>query len=391
VKTTPRALAVALLALLALTGCVPEPAPAPTETGAPEPPSPTPVSPTPTPIPADLLADLSLEQRVGQLFMVGTSVAGPDPITLDAVTNEHAGGVFLHGRSSAGVQPADAFVQAFHDAQTPGEPPLWVATDQEGGDVQVLSGPGFDSIPTALTQARSDTATLRADATRWGAQLAEAGITMNLAPVADIVTSPDAAKQNPPIGALNREYGFDEATVADKAGAFAAGMRASGVMPTLKHFPGLGRATQNTDYTADVVDDVVGADSPDVAVYRTLLAQGPAVVMMSTAVYARIDPSMPAAFSPAVVTGVLRDQVGFDGVVTTDDLSAADQVRAWTPAERATLAIDAGVDLVLVSADPSVFPEMYKAVLGRAYSDPAFAEKVDAAARRVVEAKASLG
>jgi beta-N-acetylhexosaminidase len=388
VKTTPRALAVGLLALLALVGCAPEPRPAPSEPAPTGTTAPTP-TPTPTPTPADPLADLSLEQRVGQLFMVGTSVAGPDPITLDAVTNEHAGGVFLHGRSSAGVEPAAAFVRAFHDAQTPGEPPLWVATDQEGGDVQALSGPGFDSIPTALTQARSDAPTLQADATRWGAQLAAAGITMNLAPVADIVTSPDAV--NPPIGALNREYGFDEATVAEKAGAVAAGMRASGVMPTLKHFPGLGRATQNTDYTDNVVDDVVGADSPDVAVYRTLLAQGPSVVMMSTAIYARIDPALPAAFSPAVVTGVLRDQVGFDGVVTTDDLSAADQVRAWTPAERATLAIDAGVDLVLVSADPSVFPEMYKAVLGRAYTDPAFAEKVDAAARRVVEAKASLG
>jgi beta-N-acetylhexosaminidase len=214
---------------------------------------------------------------------------------------------------------------------------------------------------------------------------------MNLAPVADIVTSAEAGPQNPPIGALNREYGFDQATVADKAGAFAAGMRASGIMPTLKHFPGLGRATQNTDTRSGVVDDVVGADSADVAVYRDLLAAGPAVVMMSTAVYARIDPGAPAAFSPTVVTGLLREQLGFDGVVTTDDLSAAAQIRDWTPADRALLSIEAGVDLVLVSADPTVFPEMYAAVLSRAQTDDAFAAKVDAAARRVVEAKASIG
>jgi len=323
--------------------------------------------------------------------MVGTSVGGPDPITLDAVSQQHAGGVFLHGRSSAGVEAAAAFVKAFEDARVDSDPPLWIATDQEGGDVQVLSGPGFDSIPTALTQARSDTATLQAEATRWGAQLAQAGVNMNLAPVADIVTSAEAGPQNPPIGALNREYGFDQATVADKAGAFAAGMRASGVMPTLKHFPGLGRATQNTDTRSGVVDDVVGADSADVAVYRDLLAGGPAVVMMSTAVYARIDPSAPAAFSPTVVTGLLRDQLGFEGVVTTDDLSAAAQIRDWTPADRALLSIEAGVDLVLVSADPTVFPEMYAAVLSRAQTDEAFAAKVDAAARRVVEAKAPLG
>jgi beta-N-acetylhexosaminidase len=389
-RTLPTA-ALAVAALLGLVGCT-APAPAPTAEPSSTAPSTAPsASPTATPTPADPIADLSLEQRVGQLFMVGTSVGGPDPITLDAVSQQHAGGIFLHGRSSAGVEPAAAFVKAFEDVRVENDPPLWIATDQEGGDVQVLSGPGFDSIPTALTQARSDTATLQADATRWGAQLAQAGVNMNLAPVADIVTSAEAGPQNPPIGALNREYGFDRATVADKAGAFAAGMRASGVMPTLKHFPGLGRATQNTDTRSGVVDDVVGADSADVAVYRDLLAAGPAVVMMSTAVYARIDPGAPAAFSPTVVTGLLREQLGFDGVVTTDDLSAAAQIRDWTPADRALLSIEAGVDLVLVSADPTVFPEMYAAVLSRAQTDDAFAAKVDAAARRVVEAKASIG
>jgi len=389
-RTLPTA-ALAVAALLGLVGCT-APAPAPTAEPSSAAPSTAPsASPTATPTPADPIADLSLEQRVGQLFMVGTSVGGPDPITLDAVSQQHAGGLFLHGRSSAGVEPAAAFVKAFEDVRVENDPPLWIATDQEGGDVQVLSGPGFDSIPTALTQARSDTATLQADATRWGAQLAQAGVNMNLAPVADIVTSAEAGPQNPPIGALNREYGFDRATVADKAGAFAAGMRASGVMPTLKHFPGLGRATQNTDTWSGVVDDVVGADSADVAVYRDLLAAGPAVVMMSTAVYARIDPGAPAAFSPTVVTGLLREQLGFDGVVTTDDLSAAAQIRDWTPADRALLSIEAGVDLVLVSADPTVFPEMYAAVLSRAQTDDAFAAKVDAAARRVVEAKASIG
>lgn len=373
-----------LLAVLALAACAPEPpAPSPSPTIAPSP-APTP-TPTPTP---DPLEGLSLEQRVGQLFMVGTSVGAPDPITLDAVTRQHAGGVFLHGRSGAGVDAAAAFTAAVDAAHDPADPPLWIATDQEGGDVQVLSGPGFDAMPTALTSAAADDATLRADATRWGSQLRAAGVDMNLAPVADIVSSADAV--NPPIGALNRAYGFDEQTVAAKAGAFAAGMRDAGIVPTLKHFPGLGRVTRNTDTSAGVVDTEVGADAPDVAVYRTLLGEGDAVVMMSTAVYERIDPSLPAAFSPAVVTGVLREQVGFDGVVITDDVSAADQVEAFSPADRAVLSISAGVDVVLVSADPSVFGEMYAAVLAKAQAEPAFAETVDAAAARVVEAKAAF-
>lgn len=350
---------------------------------------PTPTA-TPSPTPPDPIAGLDLEERVGQLFMVGTSVDGADPTTLAAVADHDIAGVFLHGRSSAGAGAISALVAQFTAAHDPASPRLWIATDQEGGDVQVLSGDGFEKMPTALTSAQRDAATLRSDAARWGNQLRSAGVDMNLASVVDIVTSPETARDNKPIGIYNREYGFDGATVAEKSGAFAQGMRDAGVLPTLKHFPGLGRVSGNTDYAADVVDDQVAADSPDVAVYRTLLPEGPAVVMMSTAIYGRIDPSAPAAFSAPVVTGLLREDLGFDGVVMTDDLSATAQVSRWSPAERATLAVDAGVDLLLVSADASVFPEMYEAVRARAAADPAFAAKVDDAARRVVELKSDF-
>ncbi|MFS0794386.1 glycoside hydrolase family 3 N-terminal domain-containing protein [Microbacterium sp. 1P10AE] len=385
-KNATRSMVLLLLAAVALSGCVPEPTPTATATAVATPtPSPTP-TPTPTP---DPLAGMSLPDKVGQLFMVGTSVAGADPTTLAAVRDDHIGGIFLHGRSDAGIQATADLVAGFTSAVGAGRPELWVATDQEGGDVQVLSGPGFDGIPFARDQGEWDDAGLRTNAAVWGRQLAEAGVTMNLAPVADIVDGPDAAQNNPPIGQLNRQYGYDGATVAAKAGAFAQGMRDGGILPTFKHFPGLGHVSGNTDTRTDVTDDVVTPDGPDVGVYSMVLGQGPALVMVSTAIYTRIDPSAPAAFSPTVV-GILRNSVGFDGVVTVDDLSAAQQVQPWTPADRATLAIDAGIDLLLVSADPSVYPEMHQAVLARAQADPAFAAKVDDAARRILVAKAAM-
>ena len=386
VRNTARSTILLLLAAVALSGCVPEPVPAPSPSATPTPTS-TP-TPTPTPTP-DPLAGFSLADKVGQMFMVGTSVNGADATTVAAVRDDHVGGIFLHGRSDAGVQATADLVGGFTSLVAAGAPELWVATDQEGGEVQVLTGPGFDGIPSALDQGQQDDATLRANAATWGRQLAQAGVNMNLAPVADVVTSPETAGSNPPIGQLNREYGYDAATVAAKAGAFAQGMRDGGVLPTFKHFPGLGHVGENTDTSSGVTDDFVTADGPDVGVYATVLPEGPAVAMLSTAVYAKIDPNAPAAFSPTVV-GVLRTTVGFDGVVTTDDLSAAQQVQAWSPADRATLAVDAGIDLLLVSADPSVYPEMRQAVLARAQSDPSFAAKVDAAARRVVAAKAAM-
>ncbi|WP_295836518.1 glycoside hydrolase family 3 N-terminal domain-containing protein [uncultured Microbacterium sp.] len=381
-KTVTRFPALVVLAALALAGCAPAgTAPATT--------SPTPTTtPTPTPTP-DPLAGMSLDAKVGQLFMVGTSVDGVDPTTLAAVRDDGVGGIFLHGRSDAGVDATAQLVSTFTAAAGSAGPGLWVATDQEGGTVQVLSGPGLDEIPNAVAQGQRDDATLRGDAGTWAGQLSRAGVNMNLAPVADIVTSPDTAQSNPPIGQLAREYGYDGATVAAKAGAFAAGMRDGGVLPTFKHFPGLGHVDDNTDYSAQVTDDVVTADGPDVGVYSTVLPQGPAVVMMSTAIYAGIDPDTPAAFSPTVI-GILRDRVGFDGVVTCDDLSAADQVGGYSPADRATRAIEAGVDLLLVSADASVYPEMRDAVRARAQSDPAFAAQVDTAVTRILAQKAAM-
>ena len=385
VKTPARFSLLVVTAALALAGCAPAAAPPTPSASATALPTPTP-TPTRTP---DPLEGMSLADKVGQMFMVGTSVDGADPTTMAAVQNDHIGGIFLHGRSDAGTPATAQLVSGFTSTVPAGRPPLWVATDQEGGTVQVLSGPGFDDIPSALDQASSDDAALRASAATWGAQLAAAGVNMNLAPVADIVTSAEFAASNPPIGELAREYGYDGATVAAKSGAFAAGMRDGGVLPRYTPFPALGHVDDTPDNPTGVPAEPDTADGPDVGVYSSVLPQGPAVVMLSTAIYARIDPSAPAAFSPAVVD-VLRDAVGFDGVVTVDDLSAARQVQPWSPADRATLAVDAGVDLLLVSADPSVYPEMHQAVLSRAESDPAFAAKVDAAARRILAQKAQM-
>lgn len=376
----PRALALAAVCVAALTGCA-----------AGQPPDPPAAStPPPTQAPApDPIADWTLEQRVGQLFLVGTPVEAADPVTLAAVADAGVAGVFLHGRSSAGAAATAALAAQFTSAATPGSPPLWVAVDQEGGDVQTLSGAGFEDMPTALTSTGRTPAQLQADARRWAEQLRSAGVTMNLAPVVDIVTGPETEDLNLPIGVYHRHYGYDQDAVTAYAGAFAAGMRAGGILPTLKHFPGLGRVTGNTDYAADVVDTTIDAAAPDVAVYRALLAQGPAVVMVATAVYDRIDPTAPAAFSAPVVTDLLRGQVGFEGVVMTDDLSAPAQVERWPPEDRAVLALEAGVDLLLVSADPSVFPQMHAAVLERARADPVFAQRVDQSVRRILTLKST--
>lgn len=350
-------------------------------------PTATPQTPTPTPT-ADPLAGMTVEQRVGQLFIVGTSATVAEAETISAVRDRFVGGVFLAGRSKNGTAATAAVVAQLTALADPARP-LLVATDQEGGQVQVLQGPGFSVMPSGLEQGAMDAASLRAAATTWAGELASAGVNMNLAPVVDLIASSEAAASNPPIGKFDREFGFNAAGIVAHADAFRAGMTAGGVHSVIKHFPGLGAVTANTDNTAGVTDTTTNAQSDSVGIYRSQIASGASSIMVSSAIYALIDPTVPANFSPTVVTAMLRGSLGFDGVIMTDDVAAAKQLAAWSPADRAILSIEAGCDIVLVSRTPAVAAEMIDAVVARAHADPAFAKLVDAAATRVLALKAA--
>ncbi|MCM0617639.1 glycoside hydrolase family 3 protein [Paenarthrobacter sp. TYUT067] len=336
------------------------------------------------------LAALSLEQRVGQLFMVASKATGAEPGTMEALTKYHAGNVYLSGRSKAGTAPTAAVVSALTgtvSAATTGGLPLFVATDQEGGYVQVLSGPGFSTIPTALVQASSGAAKLRADAATWGKELRSVGVNVNLAPVLDTVTSPEFAPSNAPIGHFQREYGYDPGNVSLLGNAFADGMKDAGVAPVVKHFPGLGRVVPNTDVSKNVRDTTTTRDDPALEPFHTAIASGTKWVMVSNAYYDKIDPANIAPFSATIMDAMLRADAGFTGIVLSDDLCSAEQLEAWSDADRALNFFGAG-GTMLVCADPTSIPAMHQAVVQKATSDPAFRAKVDAAALTVLQVKA---
>ena len=353
------------------------PAPTPTPTRHP--------TATPRPTAGSVLARMPLAARVGQLLMVGVPAAGSSDAALRQLGRYRVGGVILTGRSHAGTAATAALTTRVR-AAVPGLPVL-IATDQEGGAVQVLKGPGFPLMPSARSQGRLSPAELRVQARTWGGQLRAAGVRVDLAPVADTVP---AGAANPPIGAFGRQYGSDPATVAAHASAFAAGLADAGVVPTAKHFPGLGRVSGNTDVSSGVTDRVTTRTDAYLGPFRAVIRSGHPFVMMSTAVYSRIDPTRPAAFSPTVITGLLRHDLGFDGVVISDDLGAARQVSAVPTGDRAVRFVAAGGDLVL-TVSPATLPAMFAALYDRAARDPAFRAKVDRSAQRILLAKQRLG
>jgi beta-N-acetylhexosaminidase len=251
-----------------------------------------------------------------------------------------------------------------------------VLVDQAGGDVRRRPGP-----PATGAGATRSAAAARTNGHAAGRLLRAAGVTVDLAPVVD-VARPGAALEGE-----GRTYGRDAATVTARAGAFAAGLRAAGVEPVLKHFPGFGAATVNTDDGAARVDlPLATLRAVDLKPYAHLK---PRAVMLSTAIYPRVDPR-PAAFSQRWVTDELRGRLGFDGVAMTDDLQAAAVARYGTPAQLAFFAIRAGVDLPLFAKDYTTGARAAAGLEQAVKSGALTRTRLDDGARRVLAWRARL-
>jgi beta-N-acetylhexosaminidase len=327
-------------------------------------------------------ARLSESERVGQLFLVGTSDLSADAAAIRA---HHFGSVLLSGDSSAGVTATRQETDAIQNLAADGIR-FFIAANQEGGEIQQLTGPGFELMPSALAQGSVDPRALEADAERWGRELKDAGVNLNLAPVLDVVP-PGTASENAPIGMLDREFGFNAATVGAHGAAFIRGMQAAGIATTAKHFPGLGRVRGNTDFTANVVD--TSTTTRDLASYQAGIDAGVPFVMVASATYTRLDPAHLAAFSPKIIA-LLRDQLHFTGVIISDDLGEAAAVADMAPGTRAIDFITAGGDMI-TSQDVGPAVAMADAVLRRADDDASFRGTVTTAVLRILAVKAKYG
>ncbi len=321
--------------------------------------------------------------------MVGANAGGSDSAAVANLLGRNIGNFYLAGRSQAGVNATASLVASLRSAaaKSGNKIPVSVATDQEGGYVQVLRGPGFSEIPTALAQTAYAPAQLRAQSRIWGGELLRAGINVDLGPVLDTVPGAAFAPSNAPIGYFQREYGYTPGAVSAYGNAFAAGLRDAGVAPVVKHYPGLGRVTLNTDVSANVRDTATTRNDPYLAPFTAAIRGGVRWVMVSNAYYNLIDSARPAPFSPVVMRTMLRTDARFTGIIVSDDLCNAAQLAPWSVGERAGNFIAAGGTMVLC-ADSGSVPAMYAEVLRRATAEPAFRKAVDAAALTVLRVKA---
>lgn len=247
-----------------------------------------------------------------------------------------------------------------------GLPPLWIATDQEGGPVSRMSPPLARMPPLAeIVAIHRDPAerqlAVRQYAARQGRELASLGVNLNFAPVVDLnhgVVNPEDKTSRISTRAISN----DPAVVSDVAGVYCETLMLTGVHCTLKHFPGLGRVYEDTHkLSADLAASSQELEATDWLPFRRLKENGSAFTMLGHARLTAVDAERPASFSTAVVKGLLRDAWGHRGILITDDFSmGAVMLSREGPAGGAVAALNAGVDLILISYDPDqYFPVMY--------------------------------
>jgi beta-N-acetylhexosaminidase len=336
-----------------------------------------------------VMAGLTATEQAGQVLMVGVP-AGSSATAAGLVRGYQVGGVFLRGRSTISVTSLRRQLAQLQATSTAGVGvPLHIAADQEGGQVQTLSGSGFPRLPSARTQGQWSTATLAARTAASAKALRQAGITLNLAPVADTVAAADLS-HNPPIGKVAREYGHTPSAVAADVTVVVRATQDAGVGTAVKHFPGLGRVRYNTDTSSSAVDAVATTEDPNLAPFRAAVGAGTQAVMISSARYLKLDPKRIAAFSPTVVTTLLRDELQFTGIAISDDLGAAKAVSSVPVGDRAVRFVGAGGDMVLTVRSGYV-ATMRKALLAESDRSPAFARRLHQAATRVVAGKVAAG
>jgi beta-N-acetylhexosaminidase len=338
-----------------------------------------------------VLAGMTESQRIGQLFMVGLPSDQLTSGVRSAIATYHFGSFWFTTKTWAGVTAVRAVANAVQAQATwsaTHHVRFFIAANQEGGYVQALNGPGFDVIPTALTQGTWSTAYLQAKALRWGKQLRAAGVNLDFAPVADTVP-PGTDSQNAPIGQLRREFGHYVSVVSPHVGAFISGMRGAGVATTAKHFPGLGRVKGNTDFTSGVKDTITTRYSTYIQPFARAINTGTAFVMVSLATYTKIDPYHQAVFSPTIMHTILRGDLGFKGVVMSDSLSAA-AVTWLSPAARAIRFLNEGGDMIVVGPLSQAI-SMQHAIAARVAVNSWFRARVNNAVLHILRAKQAAG
>lgn len=313
--------------------------------------------------------ELTLEQQVGQLIVLTFSGTTAPGYVREALRERRAAGVILFGGNISSPAQLRSLTRALRQGS-------WrpiVAVDQEGGSVRRVPWAG----PVRGAPEQAAAGTVRSDAAAAARALSAVGITVSLAPVADVPSVRGAAL-------ASRAFSRDPRVVSRAVRASVRGWRAGGIAATVKHFPGIGAAPANTDDAVVTIRRSRPALSAvDLSPFRAAIAVGVPLVMVGHARYPALDRARIASQSRPIIEGVLRDELGFRGVVVTDSMEAQASLSTGSITRVSERAVRAGADLLLLTGRGSYRP-VYEHLLAIARSSPEFRARVRKSAARVL-------
>ena len=332
-----------------------------------------------------VLAAVTPAQLVGQKLVVSMSGTTPSAGILGRIGRGEVGGVILFGSNVTTARALRALTgQLQAAAAAGGQPPLLIATDQEGGSVlrvpwapPTLSPPRMGALASAATAGSQGTAT--------GRVLRCAGINADLAPVADVPASTASFMYQ-----QGRTWSFSASMTASLSAAFATGLRSGGTVPAMKHFPGIGLATTNTDSSVITIVASQATLAPGLQPYQQAIASGVPMIMLSNVTYPAYDAANAAGWSHAIGVDLLRTTLGFQGVTITDSLTGTAAARGVAAASLAVKAAEAGTDLILVTGSESSTAATYSTLVAKATDGSIPAATLQASYDRILALKATL-
>lgn len=322
------------------------------------------------------LDKLSLEEKVGQLVIVGMEGTTIDNATSKMLDTYHVGGFVFFKDNMESVDQSVQLFNSLKKANQDNPIPLWMSIDEEGGRVTRLPE-AFVKLPSSGQVGKSNDSGLAQEfGSQIGQRAAGFGLNMVYSPVLDVNSNPD----NPVIG--DRSFGSSADQVSKLGIAAMKGIQETGVVPVVKHFPGHGDTSVDSHFGLPVVNhSMERLNEVELAPFKKAIDEGTDVVMVSHLLMSKIDPDTPASYSKPVITGLLREQLGFEGVVITDDMTmGAVETGQIGIGEAAVRSVLAGTNIVLVGHDyereEEVIQSLIQAVKSKRISEEVLNERV---------------
>ncbi|MFD0671975.1 beta-N-acetylhexosaminidase [Cohnella sp. GCM10027633] len=350
---------------------------APEETPTPSPSS----SPESDPVSA-LMADMTLEEKIGQMITIGIDGTTLDETASSLIKDRHIGGVIFYKENIDGLSASVKLINALKAANADNDAPLLLGVDQEGGKVSRLPE-DFEKIPDNASVGKSGNADLAQEmGGLLAAEVRTMGFNVNFAPVLDVNSNPN----NPVIGV--RSFGADAELVAEMGVAEMRGMQDGGVITAVKHFPGHGDTSVDSHLTLPVVRKTLDQlRQMEWVPFKAAIDEGADMVMVAHILFPRIDNDAPASFSKVIIGDQLRGTLGFDGVVITDEMTMGAIANHFGIVNASLKSVEAGSDILMIAHGYDKMRSVYDQLL-KAVKDGRIKEsRIDESVRRILTLK----